>query len=167
VSFPQPPTDSVSPAVAATAVPSIARPVTVPLPSVAWTLVAVTAPSNSETELRAIPAELHVEPLAVEEAKERTVPAGEYADGPRPEAGVSNATTACAGTTSAAAPAPTHPFGRNDCGTSVYDGAVVAAVVVASVLVVPEAAARAEPTKSAAATTAGTTSQTPRRIATV
>jgi hypothetical protein len=44
------------------------------LPSAAWTLLAVTTPPNNETELRVTSAELHVEPLAVEESKARTVP---------------------------------------------------------------------------------------------
>src|SRR5437763_13369290 len=69
VSRPQPPTDMVSPGVAATAEPSIARPVTVPLPAVAWTLLAVTAPPNRETDESVISVDLHVEPLVVEESK--------------------------------------------------------------------------------------------------
>jgi hypothetical protein len=44
----------------------------VPLPCVAWTLLAVTAPPNSETEVRATWAVVQAEPLALEERK-RTI----------------------------------------------------------------------------------------------
>jgi hypothetical protein len=72
VSCPQPPTDTACPAVGETAEPSISRPDTVPLPSVAATLVAVIAPPNSETEESVTWAVLHVEPLAVEELNATT-----------------------------------------------------------------------------------------------
>jgi hypothetical protein len=74
VSWPQPSTGTVSPAVAVTAAPSISRPVAVPLPFVDWILVAETTPSNNETELSVTSDDLHAEPLDVEESKLRTVP---------------------------------------------------------------------------------------------
>jgi hypothetical protein len=55
-----------------TADPLIASPVALPLPSVAWTLLAVTTPSNSETELSETAPDLHVDPLAAAESKVRT-----------------------------------------------------------------------------------------------
>jgi hypothetical protein len=44
------------------------------LPSVARTLLAVTAPPNNETELSVTVSALHVAPLEVEEPKARTDP---------------------------------------------------------------------------------------------
>jgi hypothetical protein len=72
VSCPQLSTSTVCPAVAVTADPLIASPVALPLPSVAWTLLAVTTPSNSETELSETAADVHVDPLAAAESKVRT-----------------------------------------------------------------------------------------------
>ena len=74
MSCPQPSTDSVCPAAAVTGEPSISRPVTVPLPRVAWTLLAETAPPNNETELTVTDADLHVEALEVAESKVTTEP---------------------------------------------------------------------------------------------
>jgi hypothetical protein len=164
VSWPQSSTDRLSPGEAATAVPSIARPATEPLPCLAETLLAETAPPNSETESRVTSAELHVEPLAADEPKATTDP---YAEGPRLEAGVPSAVTA-EGQTRAAAPAPTQAAGSEDCDSGPYAGVVVVVVVlvvVVAVVVVPVPSARAEPTPTPAATTAKTTTQTPRRIA--
>ena len=47
-------------------------PLTVPLPCVAATLLAVTAPPNSDTDSSATCAVLHAEPVALEERK-RTI----------------------------------------------------------------------------------------------
>jgi hypothetical protein len=41
---------------------------------VAWTLLAVTTPPNKETELSVTSADLHLEPLTVEESKVKTDP---------------------------------------------------------------------------------------------
>jgi hypothetical protein len=72
VSCPQPSTSTVCPPAAVTADPLIASPVALPLPSVAWTLLAVTTPSKSETELSETAPDLHVDPLAAAESKVRT-----------------------------------------------------------------------------------------------
>ena len=72
ISCPQLATATVRPAAAETAVPSISSPDTVPLPPVACTLVAVTAPPNSDTEASETAALLHVVPLAVEELNATT-----------------------------------------------------------------------------------------------
>jgi len=53
-------------------VPSISRPATVPLPSVASTLLAVTVPSKSETDARVSVVLLQAEPLTVAEVKATT-----------------------------------------------------------------------------------------------
>jgi hypothetical protein len=97
-----------------TAVPSISRPDTVPLPSVAATLVAVTAPPKSATEESVTRAVLHVEPLAVDELKATSEADAGYPEGPRLDAGVPSATGEWAGGTTAAAPAPTHPAGSEE-----------------------------------------------------
>jgi hypothetical protein len=60
--------------VAVTADPSIWRSAATPLPSVAWTLLAVTTPPNNETDVSATPADLQLAPLAVAESKSRTEP---------------------------------------------------------------------------------------------
>jgi hypothetical protein len=146
-----------------TADPSIAIPVAFPLPSVAWTLLAVTTPSNSETELSETAPDLHVDPLTPAEPKLKTE---RYADGPRLDAGVPNAITRWDGNTRAAAPAPTHAegseedaSGANDCAVVVV---VVAVVVVLVVVAVPSA--RADATATAAPTRARSMSQARRRI---
>jgi hypothetical protein len=169
VSCPQPSTGTVAPAAAVTADPLISRPVAVPLPSVAWTLLAVTTPSNNETELSETPADLHVEPLDAEESKATTDPDDGYPDGPSSEAGVPSAITRPEGATRAAAPAPTQPAGNEDDGSGANDGVVVVeavvpvvVVLVVVVLVVPPA--RADATPTTAPTTAKRTNQTTRRI---
>jgi hypothetical protein len=141
----------------------IASPVALPLPSVAWTLLAVTTPSNSETELSETAPDLHVDALAAAESKVRTE---RKADGPRLDAGVPNAITRCDGSRRAAAPAPTHVAGSEEDASGANDGAavvvVVAVVVVLVVVAVPSA--RADATATAAPTRARSTSQTTRRI---
>jgi hypothetical protein len=152
-----------------TADPLIARPDTVPLPSLAWTLPAVTTPPNKETEPSEIPADLHVEPLEAEESKARTDPDDGYADGPRLEAGVPSAITRPEGKTRAAAPAPTQPAGNEDDASGANDGVVavveaVVPVVVVLVVVVPVPLARADATPTTAPTRPRRTTQTTRRI---
>jgi hypothetical protein len=129
-------------------------------------LLAVTTPPNNETELSETPADLHVEPLAVEESKARTDPDDGYADGPRFEAGVPSAITRCEGRTRAAAPAPMQPADSEEVRSGAYDGVVVvvAVVVVVLVVVVPLEAARADATPRPAATIPKTRSHTERRI---
>jgi hypothetical protein len=71
VTRPQSPMAVVCPTVSDTLAPSIWRSLTVPFPSVAATLLAVTAPPKSESDSSATWAVRHVEPLAVDESKER------------------------------------------------------------------------------------------------
>jgi hypothetical protein len=54
---------------AETAVPSISRPATVPLPCVSSTVLAVTAPSNKETEATVSLVPLQPAPLTLDEPK--------------------------------------------------------------------------------------------------
>jgi hypothetical protein len=149
-----------------TANPSIASPVALPLPSIAWTLLAVTTPSNSETELSETAPDLQVDPLTPAESKVRTE---RYADGPRLDAGVPNAITRCDGNTRAAAPAPTHAAGSEEDASGANDGAAVVAVVVVGavvvvLVVVAVSSARADATATAAPTRARSTSHATRRI---
>jgi hypothetical protein len=146
-----------------TADPLIASPVALPLPSVAWTLLAVTTPSNNETELSETAPDVHVDPLAAAESKVRTE---RYADGPRLDAGVPNAITRCDGSTRAAAPAPTHAAGSEEDVSGANDGAVVVVViaVVVVLVVVAVPSARADATATAAPTRARSTRHTTRRI---
>jgi hypothetical protein len=164
VTCPQPSTDSFAPAPAATGDPSIASPVALPRPALAWTLLAVTTPPNNETEVSSTTADEQPEPLMIDELKART---DEYAEGPRNVAGVPSAMTRPEGSTRAAAPAPTHvagndeePSGANDCVVVV----VVVVVVAVPVVVVSVPAARADATPRAATATTGSTSQRTRRI---
>src|SRR5579863_3086649 len=122
-----------------TATPLSARPNTIPVPSVARTVLAVTAPSNSETARSLTVADRHVEPCTLEESKLSTDPRDvSYADGPRVEArveaGMPSATTGREGRTSASTPAPTHPPRNEEDASGAYDGAVVVAVVVVVVV---------------------------------
>ena len=132
---------------AATAAPLISRPSTFPVPSVAWTVLAVTAPPNSETELSSTVADRHAEPCARKPAKLSTDSRDvAYVDGPGVEAGVPAAIAGRDGRTSASAPATAHPAGNAEDASGAYDGVVVvpglvvvvvvAAVVVVSVVVV-------------------------------
>jgi hypothetical protein len=154
--------------VTVTADPLIASPVALPLPSVDWTLLAVTAPSNSETELSDTAPDLQVDPLTPADSKVRTE---RYADGPRLDAGVPNAITRCDGSTRAAAPAPTQAAGSEEDASGANDGAAVVAVVVVLVVavvvvlvVVAVPSARADATATAAPTRARSTSHATRRI---
>jgi hypothetical protein len=116
VSCPQSSTGTLAPGAAATGVPSTSTPVAVPRPSVAWTLLAETAPPKRDTAVSVTCVELHVDVVALEDSKLRTDPDDGYADGPRLEAGVPSAITACPGGIRAAAPAPMQPAGREDSG---------------------------------------------------
>jgi hypothetical protein len=86
--------------------------VTVPLPAVPETLLAVTAPPNSETEASVTLVLLHVAPLAAKEPKATSGVAVGYAEGPRVDAGVPNAHGERPGSSINAAPAPTQLVGR-------------------------------------------------------
>ena len=112
VTAPSLPQGTVWPAPSVTGEPSISRPVTDPLPSVASTLVAVTRPRKRETDASVTFALLQVEPLAVEDWKLATAPDAGWPEGPRLAAGVPYATVGRPGTEIARAPAPRQPPGR-------------------------------------------------------
>jgi hypothetical protein len=76
------------------------------------TLLAVTAPPNSETEARVMLVLLHVSPLAANEPNATSGFAVGYAAGPRLDAGVPNARGRRPGSSIKAAPAPTQLVGR-------------------------------------------------------
>ena len=112
MSCPQYPTSADPPGETETGEPSITSPLTVPLPWLAETLVAVTKPPNSETEPSVTRASLHFAPLAVAYANATTGEVVGYADGPRLEAGVPRTRARPPGGAIAASPAPMHVVGR-------------------------------------------------------
>jgi hypothetical protein len=85
------PTATTWPGPRVTSAPSTCSPVTIPLPAVPETPLAVTAPPNSETEARVTLVLLHVPPLAAKEPNATSGFRVGYDEGPRLEAGVANA----------------------------------------------------------------------------